>query len=66
MQKINELELAKKLIKFPSITPVDAGIIKFLEKKLKNMGFKIKILEFNCQLLHLLSTDNMTNIVLSI
>ena len=46
MQKINELELAKKLIKFPSITPVDAGIIKFLEKKLKNMGFKSKILEF--------------------
>ena len=46
MQKINELELAKKLIKFPSITPVDAGIIKFLEKKLKNMGFKSRILEF--------------------
>ena len=35
MQKINELQLAKELIKFPSITPVDAGIMKFLEKKLK-------------------------------
>ncbi len=46
MQKINELLLAKELIRFPSITPVDAGIIKFLEKKLKKLGFKTKILEF--------------------
>ena len=36
MATINELKLAKELIKFPSITPVDAGIMKFLEKKLKN------------------------------
>ena len=46
MQKLNELKLAKELIKFPSITPVDAGVIKFLEKKLKKLGFKTKILEF--------------------
>ena len=46
MQKINELQLAKELIKFPSITPVDAGIMGFLEKKLKKIGFKTKILEF--------------------
>ena len=46
MQKINELQLAKELIKFPSITPVDAGIMKFLEKKLKKLGFKTKMLEF--------------------
>ena len=46
MPKINELKLAKELIKFPSITPIDAGIMKFLEKKLKSMGFKTKILEF--------------------
>ena len=46
MQKINELKLAKELIKFPSITPVDAGVIKFLEKKLKYLGFTTKILEF--------------------
>jgi len=46
MQKINELQLAKELIKFPSITPVDAGVMKFLEKKLKKLGFKTKILEF--------------------
>ena len=43
MQKINELQLAKELMKFPSITPRDAGVIKFLEKKLKKMGFKTKI-----------------------
>ena len=47
MQKINELQLAKELIKFPSITPVDAGIMGFLEKKLKKIGFKTKILEFS-------------------
>ncbi len=46
MQKINELQLAKELIRFPSITPVDAGIMTFLEKKLKQLGFKTKILEF--------------------
>ena len=46
MSKINELQLAKELIKFPSITPVDAGIMKFLEKKLKKLGFKTKIIEF--------------------
>ena len=46
MASINELQLAKKLIKFPTVTPVDAGIMKFLEKKLKTLGFKTKILEF--------------------
>ena len=46
MQKINELQLAKELIKFPTVTPVDAGIMKFLEKKLKTLGFKTQILEF--------------------
>ncbi len=46
MQKINELKLAKELIRFPSITPIDAGVMKFLEKKLKKLGFNTKILEF--------------------
>ena len=46
MPKINELQLAKELIKFPSITPNDAGVMKFLEKKLKKLGFKTKILTF--------------------
>ncbi len=46
MKILNELQLAKELIRFPSITPIDAGVIKFLEKKLKKLGFKTKILEF--------------------
>ena len=46
MANINELQLAKELIKFPTVTPVDAGIMKFLEKKLKTLGFKTKVLEF--------------------
>ena len=46
MANINELKLAKDLIKFPSITPKDAGAINFLNKKLKSLGFTCKILEF--------------------
>ena len=46
MPRINELKLAKELIRFPSITPVDAGAINFLSRKLKTLGFKCKILEF--------------------
>jgi succinyl-diaminopimelate desuccinylase len=46
MPTINELQLAKELIKFPTVTPIDAGIMKFLEKKLKPLGFKTRILEF--------------------
>ena len=46
MKPLNELKLAKELIKFPSITPIDAGVIKFLERKLKKLGFNTKILEF--------------------
>ncbi len=45
MSKINELQLAKELIRFPSVTPADAGIMSFLEKKLKKLGFATKILE---------------------
>ena len=33
--------MAKELIKFPSITPVDAGVMKFLEK-IKNIRFQNK------------------------
>ena len=33
MQKINELQLAKELIRFPTVTPVDAGVMKFLENE---------------------------------
>ena len=44
MPYINELKLAKELIKFPSVTPKDAGDIGFLAKKLKKLGFNCKIL----------------------
>ena len=46
MPIINEIKLSKELIRFPSVTPVDAGAINFLSKKLKSLGFKCKILEF--------------------
>ena len=40
MSNINELKLAKELIRYPSVTPVDAGAINFLRKKLKSLGFR--------------------------
>jgi succinyl-diaminopimelate desuccinylase len=46
MPNINELTLAKELIKFPSVTPKDAGAIGFLAKQLKKLCFDCKILEF--------------------
>ena len=46
MAIINELQLAKELIRFPTVTPKDAGVMKFLERKLKKLGFKTKILKF--------------------
>ena len=46
MKILNEVKLAKELIKFPSITPFDAGVMRFLEKKLKKLGFKTKVIEF--------------------
>ena len=46
MPNLNELKLAKELIRFQSITPRDAGAINFLKNKLKSLGFKCKVLEF--------------------
>ncbi len=46
MSTFDEIKLSKDLIRFQSITPFDAGAIKFLSKKLKSLGFKCKILEF--------------------
>ena len=56
MSEINELKLSKDLIRFPSITPVDAGIMNFLSKKLKALGFKCTILEFRDKKANLLKT----------
>ena len=49
MSTYNEITLAKELIRFPSITPIDAGVMKFLAKKLSAIGFKCKILEFKAK-----------------
>jgi len=46
MKNFDELQLSKDLIRFPSVTPIDAGAINYLSKKLKQLGFDCKILEF--------------------
>jgi succinyl-diaminopimelate desuccinylase len=46
MKNFNELQMSKDLISFPSVTPVDAGAINYISKKLKRLGFDCKILEF--------------------
>ena len=43
---INELKLAKELIRIPSITPKDAGAINLLAKNLRSLGFKCQIINF--------------------
>jgi len=44
--QINELKLAKDLIRKPSITPNDAGAINLLAKNLKSIGFRCKLINF--------------------
>ena len=46
MKKFDELQLSKDLISFPSVAPVDAGAINYISKKLQQLGFNCKILEF--------------------
>ncbi len=43
---INELKLAKELIRKPSITPKDAGAINVLAKYLRSIGFKCQLINF--------------------
>jgi succinyl-diaminopimelate desuccinylase len=43
---INELKLAKELIRCPSVTPKDAGTINLLAKNLQSLGFKCQIMNF--------------------
>jgi succinyl-diaminopimelate desuccinylase len=43
---INELKLAKELIRKPSITPKDAGAINLLSKNLRSLGFKCHLINF--------------------
>ena len=46
MKNFDELQLSKDLISFPSVTPIDAGAINYIAKKLKQLKFSCKILEF--------------------
>jgi len=43
---INELKLAKELIRRPSVTPKDAGSINLLAKYLRSLGFKCQMMNF--------------------
>jgi len=43
---INELKLAKELIRKPSVTPKDAGAINILAKNLRSLGFKCQMMNF--------------------
>jgi len=43
---IHELQLAKELIRRPSVTPKDAGSINLLAKNLRSLGFKCQMMNF--------------------
>ena len=62
MPNINELTLAKELIKFPSVTPKDAGAIGHLAKQLKRLGFNWEFMYQNLSVRepYPLSTPHLT------
>ena len=41
----NEIKLAQKLIRFPTVKTEDKGIMKFLSRKLSAIGFRCKIIK---------------------
>ena len=43
---MNEIKIAKDLVRFASVTPLDKGAINYVAKSLKKLGFRCKILEF--------------------
>ena len=43
---INELKLAKELIRRPSVTPKDAGSMNLVAKNLRSLGFKCQMMNF--------------------
>ncbi len=45
MKIFNEIKLAQKLIRFPTVKTEDKGIMKFLSRKLSSIGFKCKIIK---------------------
>ena len=46
LKTINEVSLAKDLVKCQSVTPKDDGAINVVAKNLKKLGFKCQIMEF--------------------
>ena len=46
LKTINEVSLAKDLVKCQSVTPKDDGAINIVAKNLKKLGFKCQIMEF--------------------
>ena len=47
MPLLNELKISKDLIRYQTITPKDDGIMRYISKKLRSLGFKCKLLKFS-------------------
>ena len=45
MKTYNEIKLAQELIRFPTVRTEDKGIMKFLSRKLSEIGFKCTIIK---------------------
>ncbi len=45
MKIYNDIKLAQELIRFPTVKTEDRGIMRFLSKKLGDIGFKCKIIK---------------------
>ncbi len=46
LKTINEVSLARELVKCQSVTPKDDGAINIVAKNLKKLGFKCQVMEF--------------------
>ena len=46
LKTINEVSLARDLVRCQSVTPKDDGAINVVAKNLKKLGFKCQIMEF--------------------
>ena len=63
---IHELQLAKELIRRPSVTPKDAGSINLLAKNLRSLGFKCQMMNFKILKICTQSLENLLLIFVSL
>ena len=44
---MNEIKIAKDLVKFASVTPLDKGAINYVARSLKKIGFRLSLIHIS-------------------